>query len=239
MVRTLSCLTSSVLALQGLMRLAGKAWSGALNDWTVHRSHCLITDTQSLRSLSGKLSMISATANLTLHIGNSRRNDSEGHLQWSKVPNAEEDDEIFDDLWTASSLNCSSDSPSPNVDLHHSSLLEEVLPGRCLPPSLAHIFSTWPSNFGLHGGILLKKPPSWPASCPTFCFMVFDNTSFADVMGLGNKILQTYRAGDLYVVRQKGGGGSGRSGSNGAAIEAWTDILLGREVSDVRWPPHN
>jgi hypothetical protein len=230
-VRELSCVTSSQRATEELMKIAGKRWHMFSDNWTIHHCSCLITDAQSLRSLRGKLSMNSAAHNLHLHLEVSEQDSAAVHMRWVMPPNVEECEGKLG-LWER----LTSDSPHYRpFDLQHSSVLEEVLPGRSIPLSLAGLLQV-PSDFGLHGAIILKKPPSWPASCPGFCFMVFDETSFDDEPGLGAKILQAYKARDLYVFQRNGAVSSGRSELNRSAVRLWADILMGRKSPDAQWP---
>lgn len=231
-VRELSCVTGSRRAIEELVIKAGNTWSWPSNDWTVHRCPCLITDTQSLRSLCGKESTTSAALNLSLHLEPLVHDNAEAHFRWATQSNTEADEARFDP-WAA--LNLKSSSHRSISGLRYRSILEELLPGRSAPPFLVPLLRI-PTRLGVNGAILLKKPPSWSAICPTFCLMVFDESSFDDEPGLSQKITRVFNAGDIYVVQLDGSRGNVISESDESAIGVWTDILSGKKAADAHWP---
>ena len=166
-VRKLSCVTSSQRAAEELTKIANKSWPGLLNDWVIRHWSCLMPDVQSLRWFSGKWPMISALFNVGLSLQLSGQSEAENGLTWAKaqIPQF--------DPWGV--LDKNGGTQSLSLGFHHSSMLDEVLRGRTVTVSLplARLLHT-SSNLGLHGAVLLKKAPSWPENCPTYCCMVFD-----------------------------------------------------------------
>jgi hypothetical protein len=232
LVRRLSCVTSSQGATEELLRIAGKAVPGPLYGWSLHRCQCLMEGTQSLRSVSGKVSMIIATKDTRLRLKLSERENDGVHLRWVKSSLGEELGAGLD-LWA--SLGSDPSTSTPKSGLHHSDVLMEVLSGTCLASCLPW-FDDIPSGFGQYGAIVLKKSSLWPASCPTFCCLVFDQTNFDDELALGDKIVRTCNAGDLYAILPYGCIARTPSVLDTAAIDLWTQILMMLQVPDAEWP---
>ena len=235
-VRELRCVTVSKPAIINLKRRAGVIPSQGPIDWIVHRCHCLTADAQSLRSLCGKDSMISAAMALSLRLDSVVHANDEVHFGWVRCSDAEAEVEATGaHLWRSA---YAEDTVIPSILIHNSSdLLEELLPGKVVPPSLvSHLRMR--AGFGAKGAILLKKSFRQPASCPTYCLMVLDETDFDDEPGLGHKVIQVASIGDYYVGQF--GGGFARAisprESDKPAIELWADILCGKAADDAEWP---
>jgi hypothetical protein len=239
LVRELSCATSSLLAIRELMKIADKEWPTPPNNWEFHRCPCLIADAEILRSLFGKDSMVSAANNLCLRLEPSDLNNAEAHLRWVGASDIEDLDSRSH-FWTALGLGRFSHESTlgpHTLSLHKSSVLEEVRPGTSIPTSLAPLLPMRSKSFK-NGAILLKKSLSSPESCPTFCFLVFDNASFDDESGLGDKIIRACNSGHFYIGSLNGGELKKihLSESDEQAVRLWADILMMIEVPDAEWP---
>lgn len=233
LMKELSCFTSSQRAAMQLMKIAGKDCSSPTIDWNLHCCPCLIADAQSLRSLSGTKSVSCAANNLGLRLS-FKGETTEVHMRWVKAPYTEEIEARFRGLWTVLDPSCSDDKNI--VGFHSSNLLEEVSTNNSgCSPSLAPLLPILWRSFR-HGGVILKKPSSWPESCPTFCFMVVDDTSFDHEPGLGDKIIRACNSGYFYDGKFIANGAGFPSRSDTSAIELWTDILMGFKESDAQWP---
>jgi hypothetical protein len=86
-VRELNCLTVSAHSFRELVAIAGIPWTPLSDDWIAHRCHCLTKDAESLRSLCGKESAITAMSNLALRLETYQRDDGEAHFRWTKELN--------------------------------------------------------------------------------------------------------------------------------------------------------
>jgi hypothetical protein len=119
---------------------------------------------------------------------------------------------------------------------HSKELLEELLPGKVVPPFLANILKI-PVGFGNSGAALLQHAPPWPARAfPRYCLMVFDDTSFDDEPALGRKIDRLSNAGDLYVPERNEIRRKDVSDLEKCAFDVWADVLLGKAPSYAQWP---
>ena len=222
LVRQISCLTGSPRAVKALSEIAGKSASSFSDpskgqDCCCRGVHCLVKEARPLRSLSGGESMVCAASNLNLRLGLKEQDNTRCNFQWTSL---EEAPEGHLDLWSAlGSDRCSHGSIS---GLYQSSVLEEILAGSPVPPSLAPLITVHSWKL-LHGAILMKKMSFWPGICPTFCFMVFDNTSFDNLPGLVEKIIRVWNSNYFFtgpLDRVRG------SYPDSYAIEKWTDIVL-------------
>ena len=155
-VRELSCITGSRQAIKSLAGVAGCPWPRPVDDWTIHRCHCLTTDAQSLRALCGEESAAGAASKLSLHLKLSVNNNTDVHFSWAMQSNAEGDEPSFD-LWAL--LSSGNSLQMRILRLHYSSVLEELLPGR-FSPSFLEPFLKMPRRLAVNGAILLKKPSS-------------------------------------------------------------------------------
>jgi hypothetical protein len=214
-----------------LRKIAGKAWLALSIDWNVHRCPCLTTSAQSLHSLSGKESMGGVAKNLAHRLELSGAVNDEAHLKWAKASNSGDGEATFD-LWEASGQR--------NVSyLHRSHVLKEVRPEGPVPSSLARLLRV-PQRSAMYGGVLLKRPYSRVDDShppPTFCFMVFDDTSFDDEFRLACKILRAFISNHFHIARFGRGIGRGvLSKSDRSTVKAWTNILFMMEGPDAQWP---
>jgi hypothetical protein len=230
-VRELTCITASQPAIKKLFRIAGRVSLGGSSDGIVHRCPCLLTDAQCLRSLTSRTSTTSAAYRVVLCLQAPGHGDADAHLNWITWPQSGDEGAILDRFGSAmSSLHAGGSRLVPG--LLYSGAMEDVAPGRSITSSLAPLLRLG-SKIGKEGAILLKKPLSWPATCPTFCLMVFDNASFDDEPALAQKIIFVYRANDVYVVRHIGSRGGVVTKSDESAIATWTEILMGERAVDV------
>ena len=241
-VRELSCLTVSMPAYNELVAIAGIPWS-PLPDWTAHQEcPCLTTDAESLRSLCGKESAISAVSNFVLRLQSFIREDGEAHLRWERESNNEDSRAVAEShhLWKMVSSRCSLHVPRPSF--RSSELLEELLPGKLVPPSLGRVFDidilSRASRMCKEGATLLTKPPSWPASCPTYCLLILNQTDFDDEPHLGRMLVLACNGHTAHIPGHNGTFESRvlATLSEMTAIQLWTDILYGLNPTDTEWP---
>ena len=119
---------------------------------------------------------------------------------------------------------------------HSKELLEKLLPGKVVPPFLASILKI-PAAFGNSGATLLQHAPVWSARAfPSYCLMVFDETSFDDEPALGRKIRRLSNAGDLCVLEGNEIHRKDVSDLEKRAFGVWADVLLGEGPSNAQWP---
>jgi hypothetical protein len=236
-VRELRCFTISQSAIMNLVTIAGVPRSLSPDDWIAHRCHCLTTDAQSLRSFCGRDSMISAALVLGLRLESFVHANDEVHFRW--VKNAEDtvDAVAAAGLRLWSLANPEAVVPASISTFRSRDLLEELLPGNLVPPFLGpHL--RMKTGFGKKGAVLVKKTSFQPATCPSYCFMVFDETDFHDEPCLGQKIIQVTSIGDTYVLQLNGiiGRDASPSESDKSAMKLWADILCGKTLADAEWP---
>ena len=242
-VRELNCLTVSMPAYNELVAIAGIPWSPVSDHWTAHRQcPCLTTDAESLRSLCGKESAISAVSNLVLRLQSFKMEDDEAHLRWEREPNNEDPRAVAEShhLWEVVSSRGRLHLSRPGF--RSSELLEELLPGKVVPPSLGRVFGidilSRASRICKEGATLLMKPSSWPASCPTYCLLILNDTDFEDEPHLGRMLVL---AGNGHTVHMPGRNGTFESRvlptlSEMPGIKLWADILYGINPADTEWP---
>jgi hypothetical protein len=237
-VRELNCLTVSAHSFKELVAIAGIPWAPLSDDWIAHRCHCLTKNVESLRSLCGKESAITAMLNLVLRLEIYLHDDGEAHFRWTKESNTTTAlDADSRSLWkSASSRSRLQALQGRTSGFHSKELLEELLPGKVVPPFLANILKI-PAGFGNSGAALLHHAPVWPAiAFPGYCLMVFDETSFDDEAAVGRKILRLSNAGDLYVPERNEIRRKDVSDLEKRAFSLWADVLLGKERSNTQWP---
>lgn len=239
-VRELNCLTVSAHSFRELVAIAGIPWTPLSDDWIAHRCHCLTKNAESLRSLCGKESAITAMSNLVLRLETYLRDDGEAHFRWTKESNTATIVATVlgadrRSLWKSVSPRSRLQAQTPGF--HSKELLEKLLPGKVVPPFLANILKI-PAGFGNSGATLLQHTPVWSArASPRYCLMVFDETSFSDEPALGQKIIQLSNAGDLYVPERNEIHRKDVSDREKRAFDVWADVLLGKVPSDAPWPP--
>jgi hypothetical protein len=86
-VRELNCLTVSAHSFRELVAIAGIPWTPLSDDWIAHCCHCLTKNEESLRSLCGKESAITAMSSLVLRLEIYLGDDGETHFRWTKESN--------------------------------------------------------------------------------------------------------------------------------------------------------
>jgi hypothetical protein len=239
-VRELNCLTVSAHSLRELVATAGIPWTSPSDDWIAHRCHCLAENAESLRSLCGKESAITAMSNLVLRLDTYLCDDGETHFRWTKELNtataaaATALDADRRSIWKSVSSRAGLQvHPS---GFHSKELLEELLPGKVAPPFLANILKI-PADFGNSGAILLQRAPVWPARAfPRYCLMVLDETSIDEEPALGRKIIRLSDKGDLYVPERNEIRRKDVSDVEKYAFGLWADILSGKVPGNAQWP---
>ena len=235
-VRELSCVTASQSAIKKLMTIAGIPLSSSSIDWTAHRCHCLTTDAQSLRSLCGKDSTISAALILRLQLQSFVHANDEVHFRWTKESDTEDEAVRRAGLRLRSSVDPDNFFQGQISGLRNRDLYEELLSGSLMPPFLLPFMRT-PWRFGAKDAVLLKKTPLWfAASCPQYCLMVFDETGFDDEPALARKVIRLSDTGDVYVLESNELHRAAVSGNEKCAFRVWADILSGKIATDVPWP---
>jgi hypothetical protein len=238
-VREMNCLTVSARSFSELVAMAGIPWTPLSDDWIAHRCHCLAENAESLRSLCGKESAIAAMSDLVLRLETYLRGDGEAHFRWTKesatatvATTALDADRRS--LWK--SVSSRSRLQVHTSGFHSKELLEELLPGKVVPPFLANILKI-PADFGNSGAVLLQSAPVWPARAfSRYCLMVLDETSFDDEPALSRKIVRLSDAGDLYVLERNEIRRKDVSDVENYAFDLWADILSGKVPSNAQWP---
>jgi hypothetical protein len=238
-VRELNCLTVSAHSFRELVAIAGIPWTPLSDDWIAHRCHCLTKNAESLRSLCGKESAITAMSNLVLRLETYLRDDGEVHFRWTEESNtativATVLNADRSSLWK--SVSSRSRFHAEASGFHSKELLEQLLPGKVVPPFLANILKI-PAGFGNSGATLLQHAPVGPARAfPRYCLMVFDETSVDDEPALGQKVVQLSNTGDLYVLERNEIRRRDVSGPEKRAFGRWADVLLGEVQRNTQWP---
>lgn len=227
-VRHLQCLTGSQRAIQALASIGGIAWDGSAEKWQGYHVACLVRLTQPLRSFCGVSSLEAALSNTDLTLQQEIGVDGKTrHLIWTK------------------SASQSSDSAETGLlefeesrgHARTSSKLEALLSTRLPPPHLSPS-GNFLRHVRAHGGsLLMKKTETWPVTCPTFCLMVFERSSFPSESCLAEKLSQWLSEGVCTIPGDLPGGDQGILRPNDeAAISFWIDILSGKRRSDSGWP---
>jgi hypothetical protein len=236
-VRELNCLTVSAHSFRELVAVAGIPWIPLSDNWSAHRCHCLNESAQSLRSLYGKESAITAMSSLVLRLDIYRR--GEAHFGWTKESNTATAltttlDTERSSLWK--SVSSRSHLHAQTSGFHSTELLEELLPGRLVNPFLADLLEV-PAGFGNSGAALLHHAPVQPAGAfPRYCLMVLDDTSFDDERALGGRVLHLSNAGDLYVPEGNEIHRKDVSDVEKYVFGLWADTLLGKVPTNAQWP---
>ena len=157
------CITCSQSAARLLAMLAGLTESEkfGLAYWRAHDCECLIPMVGSLSKLDGKASAAAAVSEDTYCAVPSRSESNSGHLEWKKA-----DSRVL----------------KPRL-VFLDSLFRHIEGARrtTLPEMVSRFVSSIPLNpqlfdtSGLDGvhGVLLKRPDTWPDSCPLWCFLTF------------------------------------------------------------------
>jgi hypothetical protein len=219
--------------------IAGIPWAPLSDDWIAHRCHCLAENAESLRSLCGKESAITAMSNLVLRLDTYLCDDGEAHFRWTKESNTATVATTALDADRRSLWKSVSSRSRLQVHLsgfHSKELLEELLPGKVVPPFLVNILKI-PAEFDNSGAILLQCAPIWPARAfPRYCLMVLDETSFDEKPALGRKIIRLSDQGDLYVPERNEIRRKDVSDVEKYAFGLWADILSGKVPSNAQWP---
>jgi hypothetical protein len=229
LVRLLSCVTCTQRALEAVATIAdANSWMPrSLLDWTIHRCPCLFNAVLSLRSLCGKDSAAGAIGTLALNLKRDVQDIPESHFQWAKL-SALNQDECDANMLNETLL-------VGNRFSRESSKLTELLPGRPASRFLSALLRA-PTIVDAQGAILLKKPPSWPEECPTFCLLVLGESNFDDEPRLAGAIKQAMRAGATYGIRVDESGSSEMAMSDEVCLNLWIDILMGKMPVDAAWP---
>jgi hypothetical protein len=237
-VRELNCLTVSAHSFGELMAIAGIPWTPLSDDWVAHRCHCLTKNAESLQSLCGKDSAITAMSNLVLRLETYLCDDGEVHFRWTEESNTAT---IMATVFGADrrspwkSVSSRSRLQAQASGFHCKELLKQLLPGKIVPPFLANILKI-PTGFGNSGATLLQHAPVGPAEAfPRYCLMVFDETSLDDEPALGQKIVQLSNAGDLYVLERNEIRRKDVSDPEKRVFGGWADVLSGNVPSDDQW----
>jgi hypothetical protein len=239
LVRRLTCITISELAAKVLMEISVGPNLVPSDHWSVHGCRCFLTEAQSLRSLSGKNSLDSAAMFLCFDLEPPDRQslNLDLHLRWVTPSLFEDPTNPFGDTSTSSALDSVMSSLEPFWGLYKSSILEEIPPESNVSPSLARLLPE-PTGKFRDGGILFKKPSYWSEICPTFCFMIYDDSSFDDEPALSEKIIRACNSGEGYGDLDGSFFDALRlpSPSDRRAIRLWADILSKNEAPDAEWP---
>ena len=92
-------------------------------------------------------------------------------------------------------------------------------------------------TIGKNGAVLLRKPASWPESCPFFCLAVFDpHADFDDQQSLGCTLDKVVEDKDIYVVTDGERKSRPFAQADRRAVEFWSSILKGEVLPGTQWP---
>lgn len=237
-VRTLDCIVCSKAAIKALAEV------GNVSDhmrttrqppaWTPGRRPSLMETTKSLRSLWGKESVTTALSRLSLHLQLIRHDDQSFEYCWVARPPGQAD--LPEVLRTRDGLTqrMQSDPTTLQPCLRHSSELTKILPGARTPLSLQRLTRSHESVDN-QGAVLLRKPSSWPRTCPSWCLLVLKTIDFQDEAGLG-KILDHLRKASRWLDMDGAFGtrnGVRLTRNDDAFLQGWIESLLREDTTTI------
>lgn len=199
------CITCSQSAARLLATIAGLTDSEAfeLAYWRAHDCDCLASAVGSLGSLQGKASAAAAISEDMFCVAADGAETHRGHIRWTKA-----DRRLLRPRLTIL------DSLFNHIDKGRQTMLPLAVSRSCPIDELdSALFDT--SDFDNLEGILLRKPDSWPDSCPLWCFLIFDA---APTSSVGRQIEAAHANNAIWA-------GSRRTSDDDRLLSEWGQAL--------------
>jgi hypothetical protein len=240
-IRLLDCFVCSQTAWNLLLQVSRYEDPPARDPWMSDQRADLCACVHPLRSFHGKESTTAALLNLELQLcgpnprdpstSDLRHAPSKTDLTWEKVTKPTREDLFFhNNVWARPDIHWQyTRSTTKQREIHPfapvASWLDAILQARSIQQK------------GEQGAILLRKPPTWPESCPFFCLAVFDaNVDFFTERSLGQMLDQALLAKDIYVVTDGENKPRPFGDVDYRASQLWANILGGRAAAETPWP---
>ena len=230
-VRILECFTCSQKAWNLLLQVSGYKNPPTQHPWMSDQRVGFSAYVTPLRYLHSKRSVTAALLNLEMQLcGPESPDASSADLAWEASAKFRRED-LFD----------RNDHLEAGPGRHHGYARSLTIQWELL--------STVPGVFWLdsmleasslkaeHDAILLRKPPTWPASCPFFCLTVFNrDVNFEDERSLGQLLETVLDSEDIYIVKDGDNKITSFSDLDRQSTKLWLQILKGSEQADTMWP---
>jgi hypothetical protein len=224
-VREIHCIVASRFAILALMNMTSTIRSSTLNSGMLPDMTLGTAGIRALRCFSGSDSLASALGAAYLRVGTEPSYDVTSSSSW-----------VLRSLNKRSSLFDLEKKLAYKQALNPTSLkFEAVQRGFNVPGEVRNCYGST-SKMDRTGAVLVKKPLSWTADAPEFCLIVLDDTSFTDLIQLGQRLSEVCGAQNIYVPGvERENRMPPLSDIDQIGILRWIEILSGRLPEDSPW----
>lgn len=230
-IRVLDCFVCSQTAWNLLIMVSRLVDPRANDPWMSDRRADLCLHVQPLKTLHGKDATAAALQNLdTVLCIPASADSAKTGLIWREYNDFPEENQFIfrgnlwqrvDDSWRY---------------FRWTSKQRELHPTSSGPLWLQSMIQTHKMK-STYGAILLRKPPTWPETCPFFCLAVFDPVvDFESERKVGRLLDQVLLANDIYVVSDDESKPRTFSDVDFRACHLWSNILAGDALAETPWP---
>ena len=225
-IRVLDCLVCSQKAWNLLLQVSTYENAPAEDPWMKDQHDNLYMYVTPLRYFHGEVSITAALMKVELQLCRSNLNTSD--LKWENSTRFPVEDLFYQrDDWEHLRMR--------QQYVYVTTQQRELVPNDLIAPWLQSMFQTQ-ATIGKNGAVLLRKPSSWPESCPFFCLAVFDpQADFENEQSLGCILEKVVEDKDIYVVTDGERKSRPFAWADCRAVEFWSSILKGDVPPSTPW----